>query len=489
MAVIDQFLSSIFQFLKHKDVLQLQAFFRVEPPLPDEFTQLGLELRNSWTNSKSLEQYIETALPFNDDNNSDEGGAWPGFLAFVQNYLEFWRDVSFEDLLRTHSQLTTLIISCNTAMSNATYGTIMLPTAIQLCAALAKLAMTLDKMPHLTQKVAKVKDVEAGEKKTLVEGSAETIQRAFTLCLNERTPSKNGIGRDGKPEGKKIGIYSFANMVLRLLFKRRAILIHLLSANMILGRFPSQKFMSRPEADIVARFLPIAYAIRKGDMIAFKQALGPDAGNERFFFHHGVYLQLLSRCEVLVWRSLARRVFLLTYRFPWDPESKKAPTLSLVDMVAAAQFCQKLLEGWQKPVDPMAFMQSGRTHPNSQFMKVSDLVPPPQGPKLLFAGQGMIFGNKVPDLINVESILASLVQQGLLHGFISHTQGKFAIIGSKQKGGPLPAGFPPVWETLRARAEAENRTDECPGWVQKAKDLSLGGVVNLAGARPAGDNG
>lgn len=97
----------------------------------------------------------------------------------------------------------------------------MLPTAMQLCAALAKLAITLDKMPHLTQKLAKVKDTEAGEKKTLVEGTAETIQRAFTLCLNERTPSKNGIGRDGKPEGKKIGIYSFANMVLKLLFKVR----------------------------------------------------------------------------------------------------------------------------------------------------------------------------------------------------------------------------------------------------------------------------
>jgi hypothetical protein len=77
----------------------------------------------------------------------------------------------------------------------------------------------LDGMPHLTQKMAQVKDVEAGEKKTLVESTAETIQRAFTLCLNERTPSKNGIGRDGKPEGKKIGIYSLANMVLKLLFK------------------------------------------------------------------------------------------------------------------------------------------------------------------------------------------------------------------------------------------------------------------------------
>ena len=55
--------------------------------------------------------------------------------------------------------------------------------------------------------------------KTLVEGTAETIQRAFTVCLSERTTNRNGIGPDGKPENKKIGIYSFANLVLRLLFK------------------------------------------------------------------------------------------------------------------------------------------------------------------------------------------------------------------------------------------------------------------------------
>ncbi|EKD18620.1 PCI domain-containing protein [Drepanopeziza brunnea f. sp. 'multigermtubi' MB_m1] len=488
MTVVDHFLSSIFQFLKAKDGVQLRLWFQVEPPLPQEYTQLSQELKASWIDSKKLEQYIENALPFNDDDLSEDGGAWPGFLAFMQSYLEFWRDVKFEDLLATHLQLSALIISCNTAMSNATYGIIMLPTAMQLCKALAQLAVMLDGMPHLTQKMAQVKDVEAGEKKTLVESTAETIQRAFTLCLNERTPSKNGIGRDGKPEGKKIGIYSFANMVLKLLFKRRAILIHLLSANMILGRFPSQAFANRPEADIVAKFMPIANAIRKGNMVAFKHALGPEAGNEKWFFRHGVYLQLLHRCEVLVWRTLARRVFLLTYTFPWDPDSKKAPTLSLADMVAATQFCQKLLEGWRRPADSLAFMQSGRKHVNSQFMKTPDFVPPPEGPKLLHAGRGMIFGNKVPDLINVESILASLVQQGLLRGFISHTQGKFAIIGSKQKGGPLPAGFPPVWEVLKARAESENRTEECPGWVQRAKDLNLGGVVNLAGARPAGEN-
>lgn len=81
--------------------------------------------------------------------------------------------------------------------------------------------MMLDKRPDLTLKLRnKMADSDQGEgSKTLVEGTAEVIQRAFTMCLTERSASRNGVGRDGLPEGKKIGIYSFANMVLKLLFQ------------------------------------------------------------------------------------------------------------------------------------------------------------------------------------------------------------------------------------------------------------------------------
>jgi hypothetical protein len=270
--------------------------------------------------------------------------------------------------------------------------------------------------------------------------------------------------------------------------QRRSILIFLISANMILGRFPSRTFLVRPEAaDVLDKFIPICNAIRKGNIIAFKKAVGPESGNEEWLFQQGVLLPLKSRCEVLVWRTFARRVFLLTYQFPSDPNSRRAPTLDLEDMVAAAQYCQKLLEGWARPVDSMTEMQAGRTHPNALFMKAPDLVPPPEGPKILGAQEGMVFGNTMPDLMEVEAIVASLVQQDLLHGFISHNQGKFAILGAKQRGGPLNAGFPPVWETLKARAEREVNNGEIPGWVQTERTGMMGGVVNLTGiARPVG---
>lgn len=252
--------------------------------------------------------------------------------------------------------------------------------------------------------------------------------------------------------------------------------------------------MSRPEAaGLLEKFAPISTAIRRGNLVSFKRALGPGGGNEKWFFQKGILLPMLHRCEVLVWRSLARRVFLLTYQFPSDPNSRKAPTLDLIDLVGAAQYCQKVLEGWERPVDSMTVMQAGRTHTNAMFMKPPDLVLSAGGKKHLAAHEGIVFGNKMPDLLEIEGIVASLVQQGLLRGFISHNQGKFAILGAKQRGGPLKAGFPDVFEVLKARAEREGRDTEVPGWVQTERKGGMGmmgGVVNLSGiARPVGSGG
>ena len=250
--------------------------------------------------------------------------------------------------------------------------------------------------------------------------------------------------------------------------------------------------MTRPEsAGILQKFFPICKAIKKGDLVAFKKALGPNSGNEKWFFQKGVLLPLLYRCEVLVWRSLARRVFLLTYQLPGDPNSRKAPTLDLLDLVAAAQYCQKVLEGWQKPVDPVSFMQGGRTHINNLFMKPADLVKPSAGGCIkLQAHQGVIFNNHMPEFIDIEAIVASLVQQGLLHGFVSHNLGRFAILGAKQRGGALKAGFPGVWDVIKGRAEREGKEAEIPGWVREERKGGMGGVVNLSGiARPVGGSG
>jgi nuclear mRNA export protein PCID2/THP1 len=109
MAIIEEFLSSILTFLRAKDALKLQLWLRVEPPLPDQYYQLGQELRQYYSDSKALEKYIEKLLSENNNGKAEEGDIWPGFLAFMKEYLEFWRDVSFDDLLETHTQLSGVI--------------------------------------------------------------------------------------------------------------------------------------------------------------------------------------------------------------------------------------------------------------------------------------------------------------------------------------------------------------------------------------------
>jgi len=89
-------------------------------------------------------------------------------------------------------------------------------------------------------------------------------------------------------------------------------------------------------------------------------------------------------------------------------------------------------------------------------------------------------------MLEIESIVSSLIEQGFLNGFISHKLKKFGIQGARQKGA-LQAGFPNVWEVVKSR-----NSDEVPGWKKETaptvlgQTLGPGMVVNLSGARPVG---
>ena len=110
MSIVDEYLRSILELLRAKNSVELQFYLRVEPDpqLPDNFLRLSQELKTSYRDSNVLERHITKLLPENDDTRADEGDVWPGFLAFIKEYLEYWRDVNFDDLLETHSQLSGL---------------------------------------------------------------------------------------------------------------------------------------------------------------------------------------------------------------------------------------------------------------------------------------------------------------------------------------------------------------------------------------------
>lgn len=121
--------------------------------------------------------------------------------------------LSMDEINRISDQeLSSLILrnysSCSTAFAHPTYGAMLLKTSMSLSETLARLTMSLSRQPELARRLRAV-----DEDKTIAESSAEIIQKIFTTCLTDRSS-----GRYDRPEGKKIGVYMFANLVLKLLF-------------------------------------------------------------------------------------------------------------------------------------------------------------------------------------------------------------------------------------------------------------------------------
>lgn len=561
---IDEFLGDLVKVLLAKDGIRLQQALILEPPLPPFYNAVVSELRQVYPASSqaNLEKKIGSFIPERDEDNA--GGSRAAFNAFVVRYFSFLRDVNVDNLLETHDLLKALLRYVLHSLSNSSrlrtasqcvlalsspMGLVVLPTVVSLSRTLARLAIGLDKRPeliqHLSRRESTVGGEEGAERVTLVEGSANTIREAFSKCLSERSGNASGVDSNGRPEGRRIGIYMTANLCLKLFFQcrklrsaeqvfgniysqspplslfpasqrvtflyylgryhfannhffraqnalqgaydqchvqalrqRRLILIYLIAANVILGRFPSSRLLQRPEASgLQEKFGPLCRAIVRGDLASFRQYLDMDGGNADWFLSKRILLQLSNRCETLVWRSFARRTFVL-FGFQGDVANKKAPTLSLQDMRHLAIFLEKKALGLIDKAPKLNGLTDGqfgavtqpRGYTDPDLLDVVDPAPP-----------------LLPTMEVVESIVASLVEQDLLHGFISHSQQRFAITGVK---GALPVevGFPGVWDVTSARADGE-----VPGWVREKKKIpAYGGkfgpgmVVNLSGARPAG---
>lgn len=96
-------------------------------------------------------------------------------------------------------------------------GELMLPAAVVYCKLLAKIALGLDKQPELIADFIPVDDDQPVQ--TLAERAANTIRTVFVTCLTDRGTAV----RDGRPVGKKAGVYIIANIVLKMLFQSKHI--------------------------------------------------------------------------------------------------------------------------------------------------------------------------------------------------------------------------------------------------------------------------
>ena len=257
---------------------------------------------------------------------------------------------------------------------------------------------------------------------------------------------------------------------------RTKILTHLIPCNMLLGHFPSAALLQRPEAQsLTPVFHPLCAALRAGNFTAFQSHL---AEHESWLFEKGLLLPLTYKLRPLLWRSLSRKVFLLTYTPPTDATSRSAATLDLADLHAAATFCQRRLEGWL-PAGPSSQAHHHRAS-NPLLVKAiknsasatppvtdSTLAPPPGGPRKLRPNEGMVWGNAEVTFDDVELMVSELREQGLMHGYIAHGLGRFAIMGGRSRG-PVVAGWPSVWQAIQERSYDDGDFDlhEVPGWVK-----------------------
>jgi hypothetical protein len=331
------------------------------------------------------------------------------------------------------------------------------------------------------------------------------------------------------------------------LSQRHLILTYLIPCNIIMGRFPSQNLLQRPEARGLAdRFEPLRRLIIRGDYLAFRQHLSLSSSTAQWFSRKGILLALRNRCEILVWRSFCRRVFIVA-GFHGDTQANgqrgPPPYLYLHKLAVATQWLRS--RHGQLPVNGRSNPDRAQDHgsqtiseptdpdytdledPNrvaapdadqSILEKYGDYIAPDRffdegGHSLENVPGNLVDGDPDADfegleldpyadmddpeadqpsllMREIESILSSLLTQGLMRGYLTHRNPRFAIPGARLRGA-LPTGFPNVWQAISVR---EKEDSSVPGWVRPPPPTTLGGpamggggrVVNLSGARPVG---
>ncbi|KMU81298.1 COP9 signalosome complex subunit 12 [Coccidioides immitis RMSCC 3703] len=541
--VFNNFLSGLQEIIRARDGAKLQDFLQLEPPLAPIYNQMVDELRQAYPSASGKDERLlakcESLLPA-----SASTSPWSAFPLFMRLYFTFLRDVNLDNLLETYELLRTLLNQCIVALGDSQYGVILLPTVLYLCKVLAKFAIGLDRRPELIAHLLREgADAEgATEKVTLVEKSANV--RVTYLYYLGRYLFSNNLFYPAQTALQS----AYDQCHKQAVSQRRLILTYLISCNIILGRFPSMTLLQRPECDgLGERFVPLCQTIARGDVPAFREHLAVDSTNADWFAQKGILLQLRNRCEILVWRSLARKVFIFA-GFHGNPNTQSQrgppPFLYLHKFEAAIQWLESRAKQ-QRQVAAARKRDSGGElisfpadsdfndgasngdnlatdsncddyiNPAGYFDSSGEWVdvnnprdlpePDLHDSHLIDDGSGETFAYIVsteqdiettdpegpsPLMHDLECILASLLNQDLMRGYLTHKNPRYAIPGSRVKGA-LPTGFPNVWQTIYAR---ENEDDQVPGWVKPPNPFSgrasgasagMGGrVVNLSGAKP-----
>lgn len=553
---VNTFLGGMVNILQTQNVAECRQYLLIEPQFPPIYTQLVQEIQQSFPKGKEkvLENKVDGFL------NAALETPWPAFSNFIAVYFTYLRDLNISDLLATFEGLGKLLTACKPAFSNPTFGIVLLDTIVYYAKVFSRVAIGLDAKPELIAHLQQAGSDPEGEGITLPERAANIIREIFLVCAQDRTPSDqpgkwpaalklaniclrimfrilkikvteqifrsvtnllashplSSFSRSDRVTfnyhaGRlcfSIRQYYRASQLLEQAYlechtqaksQRRAILIHLLIANLLQGRFATLSLLNLRELnDVAPHFRALYLAIKLGDLASFRRLTTIDptdpASTANFLRRRRVLLQVQESCEMLVWRSLIRRIFLLAGAGPkFIPERnvRVAPNLDLRYVAHIARWLEL------RALDPQSRSDLGPGKRNTNFVVLNTHQSSIKGDMYVdsdfadLAAEDLvdIFSDStsedplLPTMVSTEVLVASLIAEGLMRGYIAHAQSKFAITGAKDAQSLADAGragWPAVWRVFKSQ-------NHIAGAAQ-LNGLSAGGgrVVRLRGLKTIG---
>lgn len=242
-----------------------------------------------------------------------------------------------------------------------------------------------------------------------------------------------------------------------------------------------------------------------------------------------------NRCEVLVWRSLIRKVFIFG-GFHGDPSAQRAPPpiLHLSKVETAVRLLQarhgltpnvgfstsKAMKGTSmitisipadSDYDGFTGLESKANDAEVDDYLFTSVYFDENGVRIENPGQQLIQGpeyeqytDSLDDLYpaiygrssstnrensstkmlqEIESIAASLIKQNLLGGYLTHNPARFVIPGAKHVGA-MAKGFPNIWQTVSS--EQHSYGEKVPAWIIAPQAAPIRSTFPAAGGAPGG---
>ncbi|WRT64128.1 uncharacterized protein IL334_001057 [Kwoniella shivajii] len=109
--------------------------------------------------------------------------------------------------------------------------------------------------------------------------------------------------------------------------QRRAILLRLIPVNLLLGQVPSQTLLQEYN---LPHFLPLIHAFRTGNIPLWRNTL---EGQKEWLRRRSIWLILYERGEILVWRNLLRNTLRMYYQLDPTAPKNKCPTWIFISVM------------------------------------------------------------------------------------------------------------------------------------------------------------